>query len=453
MNGLLTDLYQLTMAAGYFETGKGQEQATFELYFRRLPRYRNFVLAAGLQQAAEYLLNLRFSKDEVDYLRTLPQFSLVSPEFFTALTNFRFTGDLFAVPEGTPVFPEEPILMVRAPLMEAQIVETYLLSMVGFQSLIATKAARAVEAAGGRGVVEFGSRRAHSPQAGVYGGRAAYVGGCAGTSNAECGFKFGVPVFGTSAHSWVLSFENEKQAFRKLQELLGEQTVYLIDTYDTIHGAHLAASLGQPIWGVRLDSGNLLELSRKVRGILDEAGLHHAKIMATSDLNEYKILEFTAAGAPIDSYGVGTDLATSSDSPSLGVIYKLVELEENGQKRYTAKFSEDKYTLPGAKQIFRFSGHDVLACAWECFGCDEDGDQPLAVSRPVIVGGELVDPPPDAAAARQHALESVKKLPSTIRSLFDTQDPYRVERSDELQALFEKVRGKRTAVKTVDKPV
>jgi len=441
------------MAAGYFETGKGQEQASFELFFRRLPRYRNFVLAAGLQQAAQYLLTLRFTKDEVDYLRSLPQFSRVSPEFFSALLNFRFTGDVFAIPEGTPVFPNEPILTLRAPLMEAQIAETFLLSMVGFQSLIATKAARVVEAAGGRSVVEFGSRRSHSPDAAVYGGRAAYVGGCIGTSNTECGFRFGIPVYGTAAHSWVLSFDNERQAYQRLQELLGEQTVYLIDTYDTVRGAEIAASLGSPLWGVRLDSGNLLELSRQVRGILDNAGMRDARIMATSDLNEYKILEFTAAGAPIDAYGVGTDLATSSDSPNIGVVYKLVELESGGQKRYTAKFSEDKHTLPGTKQIFRFEGHDILACSWECIGCDDEGQQPQALSRPVILGGELIDDLPTAAVARQHAIASVKRLPSTIRSLFETQDPYRVEYSDELQALFEKVRGRRKPAQPQKTPV
>ncbi len=438
--GLLTDLYQITMAAGYFETGKGRERACFELFFRRLPRYRNYVVAAGLKQAVEYLLDLRFTKEEVQYLRGLPQLARIAGEFFDALLEFRFTGDVFAVAEGTPVFPEEPLMTVYAPLIEAQIAETYLLSMIGFQSLIATKASRIVEASGGREVVEFGARRAHSPEAGVLAGRAAYVGGCAGTSSTACGYRFGVPVFGTAAHSWVLSFDNERQAFRKLQELLGEQTVYLIDTYDTVEGARIASSLGRPMWGVRLDSGNLLELSRTVRGILDEAGLREARIMATSDLNEYKILEFTAAGAPIDVYGVGTDLATSADSPSIGVVYKLVELEANGQKRYTAKFSEDKHTLPGAKQIFRRANRDVIACASECLGC-EDNDAPVALSRPVVVGGELAEPLPDAAAARRNTLASVRKLPSTVRSLFETQDSWRVEYSPDLLALYSRIRG------------
>src|SRR5579864_6550424 len=209
MTGLLTDLYQLTMAAGYFESGKAAEVATFELFFRHLPHYRNFVLAAGLEQVVEYLTNLRFTDEEIRYLRSLAQFQHVAPEFFDTLRALRFTGDLFAIPEGTPIFAGEPFLTVRAPLMEAQIVETYLLATIGFQSLVATKASRIVEVAGGRAVVDFGARRAHSAEAGVLAGRASYIGGCIGTSNTETGFRYGIPVFGTAAHSWVQSFETE----------------------------------------------------------------------------------------------------------------------------------------------------------------------------------------------------------------------------------------------------
>jgi nicotinate phosphoribosyltransferase len=435
VTGLLTDLYQLTMAAGYFNAGKHAESATFELFFRRLPRYRNYVLAAGLAQAVDYLLNLKYTDQEIDYLRGLPQFRRVSPDFFDALRGLRFTGDLFAIPEGTPIFANEPFLTVRAPLIEAQIVETYLLASIGFQSLVATKASRMVEVAGGRAVVDFGARRAHSPEAGVLAGRASYIGGCIGTSNTETGYRYGIPVFGTAAHSWVQSFESETEAFERLQTLLGDATAYLIDTYDTIEGARTAAALGQPLWGVRLDSGNLVELSREVRKILDRAGLQGAKIMATSDLNEYKILEFAAAGAPIDAFGVGTDLATSADSPSLGVVYKLVEL--NG--RFTAKFSEDKHTLPGAKQVFRFATHDVIACSWECLGCGPDEPEAKALLRPVVLGGKLIEPLPAATAARDYAAESIKKLPTAVRSLFDTGQEYRVEQSHELMALYEKV--------------
>jgi nicotinate phosphoribosyltransferase len=435
MTGLLTDLYQLTMAAGYFESGKAAEVATFELFFRHLPRYRNFVLAAGLEQVVEYLQNLHFEEEELRYLRSLPQFQRVSPGFFEALRSLRFTGDLFAIAEGTPIFAGEPFLTVRAPLIEAQIVETYLLATVGFQSLIATKAARMVEVAGGRAVVDFGTRRAHSPEAGVLAGRASYIGGCVGTSNTETGFRYGIPVFGTAAHSWIQAFETEREAYQRLQNLLGDATVYLIDTYNTVEGAKLAASLGRPVWGVRLDSGNLVELSRAVRKILDEAGLEDVKIMATSDLNEYKILEFAAARAPIDAFGVGTDLATSTDSPNLGVVYKLVELDG----RVTAKFSEDKHTFPGAKQVFRFDGHDVIACSWECLGCGHDEPQARALLRPVILRGKVIEPLPDVSAARRNAAESIKRLPTAIRSLFDTDQHYRVEHSPALTNLYEKV--------------
>jgi nicotinate phosphoribosyltransferase len=437
MTGLLTDLYQLTMSAGYFEAGKADEIATFELFFRHLPRYRNFVLAAGLEQVVEYLKELHFTDEQIRYLKSLPQFKRVHPKFFDTLRELRFTGDLFAMREGTPVFSGEPFLTVRAPLMQAQIVETYLLATVGFQSLIATKAARMVEVASGRAVVDFGTRRAHSPEAGVLAGRAAYIGGCIGTSNTETGFRYGIPVFGTAAHSWIQAFPTEREAYERLQTLLGEATAYLIDTYDTIAGAKLAVSLGRPLWGVRLDSGNLVELSRAVRKILDDAGMQDVKIMATSDLNEYKILEFAAARAPIDAFGVGTDLATSTDSPNIGVVYKLVELDG----RVTAKFSEDKHTLPGAKQVFRFSTHDTVACSWECLGCGPGEDEARALLRPVLVGGKLVEPLPEVTAAREYAAESIQRLPTAIRSLFDTDQQYRVDHSAALVALYEKVQS------------
>jgi len=443
VTGLLTDLYQLTMAAGYFDAGKQAEIATFELFFRRLPRYRNYVIAAGLAQAVDYLLTLQFTGVEIDYLRGLPQFRRVSADFFDALRELRFTGDMFAMAEGTPIFANEPFLTVRAPLMEAQIVETYLLAAIGFQSLVATKASRIVEVAGGRAVVDFGARRAHSPEAGVLAGRASYIGGCIGTSNTETGFRYGIPVFGTAAHSWVQSFPTELEAFERLQNLLGDATAYLIDTYDTIEGARTAASLGAPLWGVRLDSGNLVELSHQVRKILDQAGLHNAKIMATSDLNEYKILEYAAAGAPIDAFGVGTDLATSADSPTLGVVYKLVELDG----RFTAKFSEDKHTLPGAKQVFRFAAHDIIGCSWECLGCGPGEPEARALLRPVMLGGKLVEPLPTATAARQHAAECIKRLPTAIRSLFDTGQEYHVDQSDALLALYEKVQNENSLLR------
>jgi nicotinate phosphoribosyltransferase len=290
-------------------------------------------------------------------------------------------------------------------------------------------------------VVEFGTRRAHSPEAGLLAGRAAYIGGCIGTSNTEAGYRFGIPVYGTSAHSWVQAFPSELESFRRLQELLGESTVYLVDTYDTLEGTRRAASLGRPLWGVRLDSGNLAELSRQVRGILDAAGLRDAKIMVSGDLNEYRILELVAAGLPIDALGVGTDLATSSDAPNLGAVYKLVELDIAGIKRYTAKFSEDKQTLPGAKQIFRYRDGDMIGCSWECPSCPAGAPPSEALLRPVILGGQLVEPLPSAAEARGRAAEHLSRLPAWCRSLHREEQTYRVEYSQELEALARRARA------------
>jgi nicotinate phosphoribosyltransferase len=437
MSALNTDLYQLTMAAGYFAAGKTSEVATFEITARRLPDNRNFLLAAGLQQAVEYLLNLQFREDEVQYLRALPQFANAPAEFFDFLLKLRFTGELSAVPEGTTIFPNEPLAIVRAPLLQAQIVETYLLSTFAFQTLIASKAARCVLATQGRPVVEFGSRRAHGPEAGILAGRAAYLAGCLGTSNAEAGRRFGIPVFGTAAHSWTMAFPSEEESFRALQKLLGESTIFLVDTYDTEEGTHLAVKLGKPMWGVRLDSGDLVALSKRVRRILDDSGMADAKIFVTNDLNEWKVAEMVAAGAPIDAFGIGTQLATSYDSPALSAVYKMVELRRGGQLHYTAKFSDEKRTLPGAKQIFRFADRDVVALSSEC-SSDFGEAEPLL--RPVIHSGELVEPLPTLTRARSRAAAAVAALPAPFRSL-DTVDPYRVDVSQRLIELAESIRN------------
>jgi nicotinate phosphoribosyltransferase len=437
MNGLLTDLYELTMAAGFFESGKTDEKATFEFAIRRLPAHRNYVLAAGLPQVVDYLLNLSFTPEEIDYLRSLSQFRHISPGFFDYLRSFRFTGDLFAVPEGTPLFAGEPVLTIRAPIIQAQIPETYVLAAITFQSLIATKASRCVEAAAGRAVVEFGTRRAHTPEAGVLGARAAYIGGCAGASNTLAGFRYGIPVMGTAAHSWVMAFHSELEAFRQLQRVLGESTVQLIDTYDAVQGARRAAEAGGPLWGVRIDSGDFLAGSGTVRTILDEAGLRDAKIMASGDLDEYRIRDLVRAGAPIDAFGVGTQLATSADAPTMGATYKLVELDIHGIKRFTAKYSDEKVSVPGAKQIFRDEARDVVARAGEC-GKGE------ALMRPVIVGGRLVEPLPDIEAARRRSAESLAKLPERLRGLEEA-EPWPMIHSRELRELIDRTRHNLTA--------
>jgi nicotinate phosphoribosyltransferase len=433
MSALNTDLYELTMAAGYFAAGKLDDVATFELSVRRLPEARNYLVAAGLQQAVEYLQDFKFTPEELEYLRSLPHFRHVPTEFFTYLKKLRFTGDFFALQEGTPVFPNEPIAMVRAPIVEAQIIETYLISTFAFQTSIASKAARCVYAAQGRNVVEFGSRRAHSPGAGILAGRAAYLAGCGGTSNTEAGMLYGIPVFGTAAHSWTMAFHDEEEAFRSLQSLLGESTVFLIDTYDTIEGAKLATRLGKPLWGVRLDSGDLIKLSHEVRTILDNAGLQHAQIFATNDLNEYRLAEFVQAGAPLDAFGVGTQLSTSADAPSLSAVYKLVELKHDGHIHYTAKFSDDKSTLPGAKQIYRYPDHDIVALHSEC-NSDYKGEPLL---RPVILRGELIEALPPLWKSRDHARQAIAELPERLHSLSPVSTPYEVKISKNLLAMAE----------------
>jgi nicotinate phosphoribosyltransferase len=364
----------------------------------------------------------------VEYLRTLEQFRNAPAAFFEYLRNFRFTGDLFAVPEGTTLFAGEPMLVVRAPIIEAQIPETYLLSCITFPTLIASKAARCVEAAAGRPVVEFGTRRAHTPEAGVLGARAAYLGGCAATSNTLAGMEFGVPVSGTSAHSWVMSFACEMEAFRRLQRTLGDSTVQLLDTYDTLEGARHAAKLGKPLWGVRIDSGAFRALSRQVRGILDEAGLQDAKIMASGDLDEYKIRDLVNSGAPIDAFGMGTQLATSADAPAMGAIYKMVELSIGGIKRFTAKYSSEKISVPGAKQVFRGETRDVIARSGEC-GSGE------ALMKPVILGGQLVEPLPTLEEARTRAAQSIASLTPALREL-EIAEPWPVIYSRELRELI-----------------
>jgi len=424
LNGLLTDLYELTMAAGYFAAGKHKEIGTFELSIRRLPRGRHFVLAAGLHRAVDYLLNLRFEADEIAYLRDLPNFRNAPPGFWDYLADFRFTGDVFAIPEGTVLYEGQPVMNIRAPLIEGQIPETYLLSAITFETLIATKAAQLVESAQGRDVVEFGTRRAHTPEAGVLGARAAYIGGCAGTSNALAGFRYGVPVFGTAAHSWVMAFESETAAFAELQALLGDRTVQLLDTFDTLEGARRVAQLGGPLWGVRIDSGDLAELARDVRRILDQGGMMQAKIMASGDLDEKRIRALLDAGAPIDAFGVGTELAVSGDAPSMGTIYKLVEIERDGKARPTAKNSPDKRTLPGAKQLFRYPEHDLLGLHDECAGGAE------AMLKPYIIGGNLIRPLASLERIRQRARLGMTPWPANNR---------RTELSPALQDLNERV--------------
>ncbi len=437
-SALLTDLYELTMAAAYFEN-EFHASASFELFVRSLPPERSFLLAAGLEQALDYLENLRFHPGDIDYLRSQPVFAHVSDAFFGYLKDFRFSGEVWAIPEGTPVFGEEPLLRVTAPIVEAQIVETFLLSTLTFQTMIASKAARVVAAAEGRGVVEFGTRRAHGPEAGVLAARAAYIGGCMGTSNVEAGQRFGVPVFGTLAHSFVMAYNNEEEAFRRFQQLFPEHAVLLIDTYDTLAAVEKIIQADLRPRSVRLDSGDLLELSRQVRRRLDQAGLHETRIFASGDLDEFAIADLLTRGAHIDAFGVGTALATSKDAPALSGVYKLVDVESGEGPSYRAKFSQEKATYPGRKQVFRFpdsnGGHreDIIACEGERY---PDGKPLLSC---VMRQGQRLPPSPKLQQVQNRARQELAKLPEACRRLRHAQ-VYPVRFSRGLEKLLENVR-------------
>ena len=439
---LITDLYELTMAAAYFEN-RCQDIASFEMFIRRLPRERSFLLCAGLEQVIDYLESLRFSPEEIEYLRGQRVFEHVSHDFWEYLANFRFTGEVWAIPEGTPAFPGEPLLRVTAPIIQAQIVETFLLTSIMFQTMIATKAARIVEAAQGRDIVEFGSRRAHGPGAGILGGRAAYLGGCAGTSNVAAGHQFGVPIYGTMAHSFVMAYTDEAEAFARFERLF-PHSILLIDTYDTAGAIRHLAKRGLKPAAVRLDSGDLIETARQVRHDLDAAGLRETKIFASGDLDELAISSVLAAGAPVDAFGVGTELATSRDAPVLSAVYKLVEVEIAGKPQYRAKFSESKVSYPGKKQVFRYADstgfyvRDVIGRA------EEQHDDATPLLERIMRDGKRLQPCPPLSAVRARAQRLLQDLPRQYRLLRNA-ERYPVRISDQLEALLSDVRTRHQA--------
>jgi nicotinate phosphoribosyltransferase len=437
-SALLADLYELTMAAAYFEN-KLTGNATFELFVRSLPPERTFLLAAGLEQALEYLENLHFSAEEISYLREQPIFSRIGDDFFDYLRSFSFHGDIWALPEGTPVFAEEPLLRVSAPIIEAQIIETFLLSTLTFQTMIASKAARVTSAAQGRQVVEFGSRRAHGPEAGVLAARAAYIGGCSGTSNLQAGRLFSIPVFGTMAHSFVMACADEEQAYRRFDQLFPEHNILLVDTYDTLAAIDKIILATLRPKAVRLDSGNLLELSRQVRERLDRAGLTETHIFVSGDLDEFRITRLLAEGAPIDAFGVGTVLATSKDAPALGGVYKLVDLESEQGVTYRAKLSEDKITYPGAKQVFRFSDNDGIYRE-DIVGLENE-EYPAATSllHCAVKNGKRTGTAPSLQDTQRYAMEQLAKLPPACREL-DQPQSYPVAFSNCVKNLLANVR-------------
>ena len=416
---LLTDLYELTMCASYFGNQRN-EPATFDLFIRKLPPNRSYYVFAGLEQALLYLKDMRFSSEQIGYLSTLG----LRDDFLNYLRDFRFTGEAWAVPEGTIVFPNEPVIRVTAPIIEAQLVESFLLNTVNLQTMIVTKASRVVHAAQGRAVVEFGLRRTHGTDAAMKAARCSYIAGCNGTSSVLAGMKYGIPIFGTMAHSFVMFFNSEIEAFRAFVRTFPKSATLLIDTYNNIKGAENAAGIakelekdGFRLSGVRIDSGDLVDISRRVRAILDEKGLVYVKIFASGDLDEYRIQELLSRGAKIDSFGVGTRMSTSEDRPYVDMIYKLCEKADEGDKFVHAmKLSQGKITLPSRKQVFRvldkkgvFS-KDIIALHNE-----EVEGAPLLIK--VMDKSKLTIDLPTLEGIRRNALENLSRLPNRYKQL------------------------------------
>jgi nicotinate phosphoribosyltransferase len=410
--GALTDLYQLTMMAGYHAAGMAGKIASFEMHVRRMPPGRSFLIFAGLEQAIGDLHALAFDPDQFAEIRAWPAFRGVASEIMDKVASTRFEGDVFAVPEGTVVFPGEPLLRVVAPLPQAQWVETHLLASIGYPTLVASKAARVVTSAAGRSLFEFGARRGHGPLAGLLAARSALIAGFDATSHVEAARRFGVPAVGTMAHSWVQSFATEAEAFSTFARIFPGNTTLLVDTYDTLEGVRLAASIDPPVQAIRLDSGDLGELAKQARAILDGHGRPNVKIIASGDLDEHRIAALVSSGAPIDGFGVGTELITSRDAPALSLVYKLVELEGQGR----SKQSPGKKTYPYAKQIFRRRDRSDRFCGDHVVRAGESAEgQPLLV--PILQAGRLVDALPSLESIRNHCRQQLASRPDHLLAL------------------------------------
>ncbi len=445
--GLLTDLYQLTMAAGYLDAGKADREAVFHLFYRRNPFAGGYAVACGLDQVLELLAAFRFSSEDLDYLAGLEGNDggpLFRPEFLDYLRELELTIDVDAVPEGTAVFPHEPLLRVRGPLAQCQLLETPLLTILNFQTLIATKAARVARAARGDAVLEFGLRRAQGADGGLSASRAAFVGGCTGTSNVLAGRRFGIPVRGTHAHSWVMSFDGEREAFDAWARASPNNCVFLVDTYDSLGGIANAIRAaeglrrrGHEMAGIRLDSGDFVSLSREARRMLDDAGFPDASIVASNDLDEYRITRLKDAGAAIDVWGVGTRLATAHGQSALGGVYKLTAIRDrSGDWSYRLKLSEDKIKIsnPGIQQVRRFSDSgrflgDVIynqpgGLQEPCTRVDAEevrseipaGTEGEDLLVPVVRRGAPVYVTPEIGAIRERTLDQLSRLdPDVLR--------------------------------------
>lgn len=415
-SSLLTDLYQLKMAEAYL-TQDVVETAVFEFFVRRLPPSRGFLVAAGLEQALAFLETLSFSKEDIDWLASTGMFGAA---FLEQLAAFRFTGDVHAMPEGTVFFPNEPILRVTAPLPQAQLVETRLINILHLQSLIASKAARHVLLAQGRQLVDFGLRRAHGAEAGLMAARASYLAGYDGTATVLAGKCFGVPLFGTMAHSFIQAFDDERKAFEAFAESHPDDLVLLLDTYDTEAAARKLVALapglgarGVSVKAVRLDSGDLVALSKSVRAILDAGGLKDVRILVSGGLDDADIRAIIKAGAPVDGFGIGTSLTTSSDAPALDCAYKLEEYAGVARR----KRSRGKETYPGRKQVWRRFGPDGGMCG-DVISLEDDTHEGEPLLRSVMRQGRRLAPTPSLAESRARAKENLSKLPVALQRLY-----------------------------------
>lgn len=412
---LLTDLYQLTMLQGYIEHGM-EEQATFEFFVRKLPPARNFLLAAGLEQALGFLEDLRFTPEELEWLSGC---GLFRPILVDYLATLHFTGDVYAMPEGTVFFPDEPTVRVTAPLPQAQLVETRLINLLHFQTMIASKAVRSVLVAPGKLLVDFGLRRTHGAEAGLLAARASYLAGFSGTSVVQAAPLFGIPIYGTMAHSFIQAHEDETAAFERFADANPDNVVLLIDTYDTEAGAAKVVSVaprlrrkGIAVKGVRLDSGDLADHARKVRRILDEGGLGDTTIFASGNLDESIVRQLVAAQAPIDGFGIGTRMDTSADAPYLDCAYKLEEY--NGRPR--RKRSEGKATWPGRKQVYR--RYDAGGCMRsDVLTLEDDPQDGEPLIRPVMRAGKRLHAAVPLAATREYAQNQLTRLPYALHTL------------------------------------
>jgi len=434
---MLTDFYQLTMNASYLDSGKGDDMATFDLFIRNLPKDWGYYIANGIEDAVDYITDIRFEQDDIDYIRSLGRFN---EDFMNTLKDFRFEGEVYAPKEGTPIFPNEPVLRVTAKRSQAQFVESALLNMINFQTMIASKASRVVQAAGGNEVYEFGMRRAQEEDGAMKGTRACMMAGCVASSNVKAGKEYGIRIGGTMAHSFVMTFVDELEAFRAYAHTFPNYPILLIDTYDTLRGARNAVVVGKELeekgkklGAVRLDSGDLDDLSKKVRQVLDEAGLDYVNIVVSNDLNEYKVEELVKGGAPIATYGIGTEMITAKPVAAIPGVYKLVE-DESGAR---IKLSEGKRTLPGKKQVHRQLDsegkylNDIIAL-------DDEAVEGTPLLELAVKDGARVRARPSLNETRSYCTGEVGKLPDYLKQVrVDRQ--YDVKVSSRLNEMVERL--------------